>query len=337
MTPGTVIVTGVTTFIGCHLAPAFAAAGYRVVGAVNTPAASMDALHLERWRMAESSLARVCSLDVTDSLAVAALIAAETPQIWINLAGIGKNFAGDSYDLAQAMRIDVLPLDAIYQAMAAVGGSVLAAGSSMEYGAIAGAHREDAACWPDTPYGVAKLAATLRMRQLARRYQVPTRVARIYTLFGELDSSTRLVAHLLERLRNGARVGVAPGAYRDICDVDDVVRGYLALASDCGRDSLFDIFNLSRGTATELKQIALFVAEQCGADPALISEDESAARATEPSVICGDSGKARHLLDWSARPIADGLSRMVGGRPRSTLRHASAATFGQRQAAAGAA
>jgi nucleoside-diphosphate-sugar epimerase len=97
-------------------------------------------------------------------------------------------------------------------------------------------------------------------------------------LFGELDSETRLVARLAQRLEAGQKIGVAPGAFRDICDVVDIVAGYVALAQDCRRGSIFDIFNLSRGTATELKDIALMVAAQIGADP---------------------------------RPIADGLSRMI--------------------------
>ncbi len=312
MTLGTVVVTGVTTFIGCHLVPAFAHAGYRVVGALHTPVAGMDWLRAERWRRAEPALSACWPLDLNDPDAIHALVVRETPRFWIQLAGIGKDFASDLYDLDAAARIDLLSLDAIYHAMGEAGGGVLAAGSSMEYGAVAWPHKEDLACWPDTSYGLAKLASTLRARQLAVKRRVPTRIARIYTLFGQLDSPTRLVARLVQRLAAGQPVGVAPGAFRDVCDVADIVDGYLAMAADCARDSSFDIFNLSRGQPTELKELALLVAAEIGADPALIVEDRTAIRAAEPAVICGDRAKASALLGWAPRPIPEGLAMMVG-------------------------
>jgi nucleoside-diphosphate-sugar epimerase len=311
LTAETVIVTGVTTFLGCHIARAFAAAGYRVVGTFNTPPGKLDPLRRARWERVRDSLAARSPLDVTDPNQTQRLVMAEQPRLWIHQAGLGRNFASERYDLAEANRINLLPLDAIFLAMAKTGGAVLITGSGMEYGAIDCPHIEDAACWPESPYGLARLAATLRARQLAHRHRVPTRVVRVYTIFGELDGLDRLVMRLFRQLRCGARIGIAPGVSRDICDVADLADGYLRLAADCLRGPIFDIFNLSRGVAMPLFDLAQIAARQLGADPRLIFEDPSMLRPEEPPILCGDSHKALVRLGWAPRPIAEGLKRLA--------------------------
>jgi nucleoside-diphosphate-sugar epimerase len=203
------------------------------------------------------------------------------------------------------------PLEPIFAAMARVGGVIVATGSGMEYGAGAGPSAEDAACWPHSPYGLARLSATLRARQLALRYGVPTRVARIFTVFGELDAPDRVVTRLIGRLRQGERVGIAPGIRRDICDVADVAAAYCALAAEAERGPVFDIFNLSRGFATPLIELARSVARQLCADSELVFEDRSMLRSHEPLAISGDSRKALARFGWSAGPISQGIERLV--------------------------
>jgi nucleoside-diphosphate-sugar epimerase len=187
----------------------------------------------------------------------------------------------------------------------------------MEYGHADSPHAEDGPCWPQSPYGLAKLTATLRARQLAFRHRVPTRVGRVYTVFGELDSPDRFVALLFDRLRNGEKAGVAPGIARDICDVADVAAGYLRMAADCSRGPLFDIFNLSRGTATVLCDFALLVAGQLKVDPGLVIKDPSMIRHGELPAVYGDNRRALVRLGWSPRPIMEGVARLARGAPLS--------------------
>jgi nucleoside-diphosphate-sugar epimerase len=305
----TVIVTAITSFLGCHVAQAFASAGYRVVGTHHTPAYQRSSLQRARWGKLQESVTHFTPLDIAKPDEVRALITKQNPRLWIHQAGLGKDFASDRYDLAEANLINLLPLDAIYAGMADAGGTVLMAGSGMEYGASTCPNSEDAACWPQSPYGLARLAATLRARQLAQAYGVPTRIARIYTVFGELDRDDRLVTRLFGRLRSGDRIGIAPGVARDICDVADVARGYLRLAADSASGPIFDIFNLSRGTATPLLDLARLAAEQLRSAPDLVFEDTSMLRTNEPPIICGDSRKALARLGWAAKPIAEGLAR----------------------------
>ena len=311
MKADTVIVTGIGNFLGCHVAHAFVHAGYRVVGTYHTPPERLDALRRARWNFVRPLLAQCVSLDITDSAAIRTLIETGQPRLWVHQAGLGKDFASDNYDLALANRINLMPLDAIYSGMQAVGGAVLGTGSGMEYGAAPCPHREDAACWPESPYGLAKLASTLRARQLAQRHGVPTRIVRVYTLFGELDGADRLVARLFMRLRAGERIGIAPGVSRDICDIADLAVGFVRLVADLGRGPIFDVFNLSRGEAMPLFDFARLAAQQLQSDPDLIFEDASMLRPREPAMISGDSSKALDRLGWAPRPLAEGLMRLA--------------------------
>jgi nucleoside-diphosphate-sugar epimerase len=313
----TILVTGVTNFLGYHFARTFAGAGYDVVGTHHTPVERMEPGRRGRRDELQAASIPCHPLDVTDANAVREAIAEFRPRIWIQQAGLGSRYWSEDYDLSEANRINVMPLDAVYRGMAGAGGAVLITGSSMEYGHADSPHSEDGPCWPQSPYGLARLTATLRARQLAFRHRVPTRVGRVYTVFGEFDSPDRFVALLFERLRNGEKAAVAPGVARDICDVADVAAGYLRMAADCTRGPLFDIFNLSRGTATVLYDFALLVARQLKVDSRLVIEDPSTIRHGELPAVYGDNRRALVRLGWSPRPIMEGLARLARGAPLS--------------------
>lgn len=307
-----VVLTGVTSFLGFHLAHAFSRAGFSVTGTCKTPPADMQPQRLARWRGLDTALASSAVLDITDRAALRAFILARRPRLFIHQAGLGANFASDDYDVDMATRLNLLPLEAIFASMAEVRGAVIVTGSGMEYGAAETPHREDSACWPQSPYGIVRLTATMRARQLALFYRVPARVARVYTVFGQHDEPFRVVPRIVAGLAGGETVGIAPGVARDVCDVVDVAAGYVALAGDCARGPLFDLFNLSRGEATPLRALADTIARFLGRDPALVREDPKFARANEPLILCGDSTKARERLGWAPRPIGEGIARLVG-------------------------
>jgi nucleoside-diphosphate-sugar epimerase len=315
--PQTVVVTGITTFLGMHIAQAFSTAGWRVVGTFRTPPHRLDSLRAARWDRVAPVLHRAVALDLCHASKVRDLVEAAAPAVLVHQAGIGSGFALESYDLATAQRLHMQSLDAIFTAMARVGGAVVTTGSGMEYGDGPGSFSEEAACWPRSPYGLAKLTATLRARQLAFRFAVPTRVARVFTIFGELDAPDRLATRILERLRGGQAIHIAPSVERDICDVADVAEGFRALALDAAQPPLFDVVNLSHGSATPLTVLARLIADKLGADPALIVEDSTMVRANEAASLVGNSDKARARMGWAPHPIEHGIERLIAALPAS--------------------
>lgn len=307
----TVIITGVTSFLGFHLAIAFDKMNYRVVGTCFTPSDNLDRLRGARLDGLRKNAIETRLLDIRDPCAIRRLIGSRMPDVWVQQAGIGRDFARPSYNLPRANEINVEALDNIYAGLAGSGCTLILTGSGMEYGLTPPPCFEDAFCLPRSPYGTNRLQATMRARQLSARYKLRTRVARIFTVFGELDSPDRLVTRLINSLAHGRDVSIAPNTARDICDVRDVARAYVRLAEEHPGLEPFEIFNICSGSSTSLREVALVTAALLEKDKGLIRENPAMMRPDELAELSGDSSKARKKIGWSASPIVGGLSRLI--------------------------
>lgn len=300
---GAVIVTGASSFMGLHLGQAFAAAGWRVVATHSQRRDRYDGLQGQRL----DRLSQVCRLvqcNLRDAAAVAGLIVAESPALWLHHAGHATGYASPEYDLTTGHAVNVATLEPVYRALAGSGAGVIVTGSSMEYGAKDGPNVEEDACCPDTPYGLSKLCETLRARQLADHYGVPTRVARLFIPVGPLDNPRKLLPQVVTALRTGTPIDLSPCEQRrDFAAAEDICAGYLSLAADLPRLP-FDIFNLCSGEAVALRSLLLGIAADLGADPELLRFGALPLRPGEPPVSVGDNAKAAALLDWRPRTLA---------------------------------
>lgn len=306
----TVVIIGASSFVGAHLVRAFAAAGWRVLATHSRALEDYDGIQRQRLD-AVAGLARFARLDIRDGAAVAALVAAEKPAVWVHHGGYATDYGSPDYPLMDSLSVNVSPLAALYPALAQVGCGVLVSGSSMEYGASDSANREDEACWPDTPYGLSKLAETLVARQLSLRYGVPTRVARIYLPFGPQDNPRKLMSQVVEGLATGRKVPLSPCRQRrDFMGVGDLARGFLALAGDLSRGG-FDVFNLCSGQPTMLADLLLALAGRMGADRELLDFGAIPMRPGESEISYGDNAKAARLLNWQAGPLNAALDTLL--------------------------
>lgn len=305
-----VVVTGPSSFVGIHLARAFANAGWEVVASHGRALEAYGGIALQRITTCPGRLVR---LDLRDQAALERFISAEKPDLWVHHAGHATGYGSMDYDLMGSLAVNVAPLAPLYRALADVGcGGVLVSGSSMEYAASCQSNREDDACWPDTPYGLSKLAETLAVRQYSQHFGVPTRVARLYIPFGALDNPRKLLVQVVDSLRRGEPVALSSCRQRrDFTAVTDVAQGYLALAADLKRGG-FDLFNLCSGQALQLAELLAAVADRLGADPTLLRFGTIAMRPGEAEISYGDVSKAAKLLKWSARDPLLCLDEVLG-------------------------
>lgn len=306
----TVVVTGASSFVGMHLVEALASAGYRVIAAHSRTRDRYDGIRADRLvRIADC--ATLHELDLREPSAIAALVDLAGPKLWVQHAGHAENYGSLDYDLVAGTAVNLVPLNSIYSRLAGSGCGVIVTGSSMEYAVSGDANREDETCWPDTPYGLSKLSETLAARQLALRYAVPTRVARLYIPFGRFDNPAKLLSLVSAALAAGKPVDLSPCEQRrDFTAVADICRGYLALANDMGRTA-FDLFNLCGGRALPLKALLLALAKSAGRDPALLRFGAIPMRPGEPPVSFGDNGKAKELLHWHPRPAEESVGEIL--------------------------
>ncbi len=303
-----IAITGVRSFVGYHLAAGLSAAGHEVVALLG-PHHPAGGIRVERTeRLARAGIAEA-TLDVTDAASVASCIATLRPDVFIQHEGYTTGYTSPDFDLRVAFSLNVEPLRAVFEALAACGGAAIVTGSVSEYSDSDEPHREDEACVPSLPYGLSKLAETLYAQQLSQRLGVPARVARVFLPFGPLEEPERLLSALVDKLRHGQPIQLSPGHQRrDFIHTDDVVSLYVRLVDDLARGG-FDIFNVCSGESPELRDVVLEFAAALGADPALCEFGAIPMRPGEAPVIRGSNAKAR-ALGWAPMNWRDGVRKL---------------------------
>lgn len=310
MSDKTAIITGVSSFVGCHLAQAFFQAGWSVVAVISRPKDTYDGIRAERLEYIQDNVTFVVC-DLTDARAVEGVIDAHAPNLWVQHAGFADNYASPNYDLGKSLALNVVALEPIYRCLTGTGCGVIVTGSSMEYASSTEPNHEDDVCWPELPYGVSKLAETVEAYRLCCQYDVPTRVVRLYIPVGAYDAPGKLMDFVIKQLLAGDAAALSPCIQkRDFLSVEDISIAYVRLADDMGRQA-FDIFNICSGEARELKALLMTLAEIIGADTGLLDFGARPMREGEAMVSVGDNSKAQAILNWHPRPIEDILKSLI--------------------------
>ncbi|MFA4982112.1 MAG: NAD(P)-dependent oxidoreductase [Candidatus Omnitrophota bacterium] len=304
-----IVITGVSSFVGSHLAAFFSGRGHQVTGTISKNIKEYDPLHRSRLAAAQAAGTVLKRLDITDPEGAKRIVAAQRPEIWIHHAGYATDYGKADYNIAEGERVNVLPLDALYANISANEcRGVIITGSSAEYSASTSPCREGDPCFPDTPYGLSKLTETLCARQLSLKFGIPTRVARLFIPYGAMDSANKVIPSVVASLKRGRPIDLsACGQKRDFTYIEDVVKGYSALMRDLARKSLFDIFNICSGQAVTLKKLLLYLAKQIKAEPSLLRFGAINMRSNEPRVSYGSIAKAQAVLNWTPRSLDEGL------------------------------
>lgn len=238
------LITGAAGFSGRHLATMLTTAGNEVVGAGHGTAAGP-------W-------SRYATVDMRSATAVRNLIEDVRPEVVFHLAG---RLRGTEAELQAHNTAATEHLCSALTAVAPRARLVLA-GASAEYGPgrdCGTPFDEGSPCAPSLPYGKSKLAATRHALAVAERTGLDVRVARPSNLLGGGLSTQvvagSLVAQLAECALHGRPFVVRTGdlrTMRDFVDIEDVCRGYVALARYQGPGR---IFNLAAGICHPIRTI----------------------------------------------------------------------------------
>lgn len=304
-----VVVTGVTSFIGCHLARYFASIGHEVIPTISKSAAHYEDAKLARINLVLALGIDVKVLDITSKGKVAEFIKVYKPTYWIHHAGWASDYHSFNYDLDRSYEVNVAPLGNLYECLKSAGcRGVLMTGSSAEYSDNLVAADESHMCEPSTPYGVSKLFQTLRAKQLSHQYHLPTRVARVFIPFGPMDAPTKLLPSVLSALKSNKSISLTDCTQaRDFLFIDDLMAGYGRLLIDLSRNGLFDVFNLSSGKPTVLKDLLIAMADLSHADTSLLKFGDMPMRVGETQSSWGSNDKAKAILDWSPNSLRSSL------------------------------
>lgn len=318
MTPPCVLVTGASGFVGVHLARALAEAGRDVHGAGTEP--PPPGFPFAAWHKA----------DVRDGPRLAAAIEAAGPEAIVHLAG--QSSAARSFtDPEETFRVNAVGTWNLLQAVAraAPRARVLAVGSGEVYGPQPEGTRADERTLfrPVSPYALSKAAADAYAAEASRRGLDVVRT-RSFGHTGPGQAPRFAVpswAHQIAAIEAGAaepvlRVGNLD-VTRDLTDVRDVVRAYLALL-DRGRAGA--AYNVCRGEGVRLDEVLealrgrARVAVRVERDPARMRPADLPHLVGDPTAIHEATGwRAEIELERTLDDVLDDARARVGPTSRA--------------------
>lgn len=307
-----VLVTGASSFVGCHLVRGFSqTSAWEVVPAGSKNSKNYQS-HQSRRIEFGGKKNNWAILNLKDEAGIKKFIEKVCPDIWIHHAGYATNYASPSYDNKEGYDTNVAPLKYIFESLAQNDcKGVIVTGSSMEYSDTEKLCLESDSCLPSSPYGQSKLKETLTALELSDKFGIPTRIARLFIPFGAMDNPNKLIYYVLERLQNGDSVDLSPCKQkRDFIYIDDVIDAYYLLIKDLNRGGA-EIFNICSGQAISVEDIVSCIAEKVGASKSLLNFGALTMREGEQMISYGSNDKVRETLGWKPKEIQDGISKLI--------------------------
>lgn len=309
------LITGITGFVGSHLARRLELFGWSVAGLAAGPAP------------AELSRFDVRQIDVADQAALREALYDTRPEVIFHLAGLAHvgaswqrpgdylrvNFAGTRHLVAAALKMPDGAPRLLFASSAEVYGHVDAAEQPLH---------EDHAVSPKSPYAMTKACAEVIVTENAGI------VVRSFNAIGPGQSRQFALpsfAWQLAQIRLGhqppiLRVGdLSPR--RDFLAIDDAVEGYRILAE---KGVPGETYNLASGRTVAIGE-ALAMLQRISGVEAEITVDPGLVRKIDIPLLVGDVGKMRGL-GWEPRKsLEDSLVDVWRSTLEAATREAAAA------------
>jgi nucleoside-diphosphate-sugar epimerase/glycosyltransferase involved in cell wall biosynthesis len=181
------------------------------------------------------------------------------------------------------------------------------AGSSSEYGDNAAGPTERDPTEPNSDYAVSKVAAANLIYFYGKRKQFPCANLRLYSVYGPLEDSARLIPNIIRHGVEGTYpTFVNPAVSRDFIYVDDVTEAFVDTAQNLTAADFGESFNIGTGRKTTIGEVATATRDLFGItdEPSFTMPD----RTWDVQDWYADVKKARMRLGWGPRtPFAVGL------------------------------
>src|SRR5918997_2573157 len=308
-----VLVTGVSGFVGGHLAEHLIESDDLVVGLSASGRWPEGLAHL-------SSRVRIerCDLAGDVEAELAGLIGRKRPEVIYHLAAQ----ANPQASTADPRGTWALKLGGALNLLEAVRKSGLAprvvlVGSGVSYGNPAPEHlpvAEGCPLRPNNPYSSSKAAADLLGVQHALEHGAKVVIVRPFNHAGPRQSSRYVLGALARQVAEvelGRKARVEVGnldVVRDFTDVRDVVRGYRLLAD---RGEAGEIYNLGSGRGTKLAD-ALETLTSLAKVPIEVHVDPARVRPVDLPLLVADPSRLRAATGWEPRiAIEETLADML--------------------------
>jgi GDP-4-dehydro-6-deoxy-D-mannose reductase len=298
-----VLITGITGFVGSHLAEYALSQGAEVFGS-------------SRWRSKTENIDHIrdqitlVECDLRDLSSVQHLLDTAAPDLVFHLAA--QSFVQASWHApAETLTTNAISqvnlLEAI-RARRAEPPKFLVVGSSEEYGLVHEDElpiKETNPLRPLSPYAVSKVTQDLMGFQYFRSYQLPIVRARAFNHEGPRRGDVFVTSNFarqiaeIETARRKPEIFVGNlKARRDYTDVRDVVRGYWLLLEQ-GEPG--EVYNLCSGRAWAIQEVLDFVLRESTVKGISVTVDPNRLRPSDVPVLVGDASKIKRAVGWEPK------------------------------------
>jgi polyisoprenyl-phosphate glycosyltransferase len=298
---GPILVLGASGFLGANL--------FRTL-LKHRPDAHGTTRRLPTWRLEGLPADRIHTTDLLVDSNLDSLLDAIRPRTVFNCVAYG----GYSFETDSQL---------IYQTNFALTTRLLArlarrsiacyvhAGSSSEYGDNAAAPAENAPTAPNSDYAVSKASAANLIYFYGRHRGFPCANLRLYSVYGPLEDSSRLVPNLVRcGLEGKYPEFVRPDISRDFVYIDDVTEAQIETALNLEESDYGGSFNIGTGRKTTMREMAALAKDVFG-----IAEEPQFTmppRQWDVTDWYANIDKARTRLQWEPRTdLTTGLRRTI--------------------------
>jgi len=294
------LITGITGFVGSHLAEYLLSYGYEVYGLV-------------RWRSRMENIETIrdrivlLDSDIKDASSVKEAIRKIQPDQIYHLAG--QSFVLSSFTIpAETFLTNVMGELNIFEAVREVKCEtlILVAGSSEEYGLVYEKElpiNETNPLRPLSPYAVSKVAQDLLGFQYFKSYGMKIIRTRAFNHTGPRRGEVFVTSNFAKQIAEIEKGKKEPvlwvgnlEAERDFTDVRDIVKGYhLALL----KGEPGEVYNLCSGYAWKISKILEYLLSLSKVKLE-IKTDPSRLRPSDVMRLLGDGNKFRRKTGWKS-------------------------------------
>ncbi len=304
--PQTVLVTGASGFAGSHLVDLLASTDVRLMAWAHRGGHHQPAGAPGTWR----------AVDVLDADDVERAVASCEPDVVYHCAGDAQS--GGSWDrIGATFAVNVRGTHHLLAAIArhAPSARVVVTGSALVYEPEDRPLDEDAEVKPASPYAVSKLAQETLALRASMLDRLDVVLARPFNHVGPRQSPAFIAASVARQLalveagraEPHLRVGNLE-AERDLTDVRDTVRAYVALAAKGvgGR-----VYNVCRGEGIRMSALVQALVDRATV-PVQILIDPSRFRPVDVPRLVGANGRIRNETGWApAIPLERTLDDLI--------------------------
>jgi len=293
------LITGITGFVGSHMAEYAIAQGAVVLGSVRWRSRTENIEHLRgQIRLVEG--------DLRDAASVRRLLTASAPTHVIHLAA--QSFVGASWHTpAETLSTNIIAQVNLLEGIREVSSPprVLVIGTSEEYGLVYPDElpiRETNPLRPLSPYAVSKVGQDLMGFQYFRSYGLPIMRTRAFNHEGPRRGDVFVTSNFAKQVaeieagRHDPIIDVGDlTPRRDYSDVRDIVRGYWMLLE---RGEPGEVYNLCSGRTWTIQHVLDFYLDRSRTKGISVRVDPERLRPSDVMVLEGDPSKIHKALGW---------------------------------------